>query len=250
MEWYNGMAHEGVKNRVLYATSPDAVTWSAPAIMFNTTGKVGLENEPMIEIEGRRYAVAGSWDVNARTGGGAEHTGPDTPMMRRVYGPGQLGPVFWLGSKVPAGYEQLGYPSYTNTQAVDKQTRTDGASYLAALLDAESLSDWGKPNERVTYQLPSTPNRLITMLRSGGALPGEPSVGSYMLASTCLLDDSIVATLQVKSLAAATYHVCRPGTGLWNVALPGDTMPSTSASASVGEKVSSSAGPWPGYHSM
>jgi hypothetical protein len=29
----------------------------------------------------------GSWDVNARTGGGAEHTGPDTPMMRRVLSP-------------------------------------------------------------------------------------------------------------------------------------------------------------------
>lgn len=264
MEWYNGVAREGVQNRVLYATSPDAVTWSAPAIMFNTTGRIGLENEPMIEIEGRRYAVAGSWDVNARNGGGAEHTGPDTPMMRRVYAPGQLGPVFWLGSQVPTGYEHLGYPTYTNTQAVDGQTRTDATSYLAALLDAESLSDWGKPNERVTYQLPSAQNRLITMLRTGGSLPGEPSVGSYMLSSTCLLDDSSAATHQLKPSAAATYHVCRPGTGLWNVVLPGDTMPShqapsaqppmpraiSTSSSAAGEKVAQSAGPWPGYHPM
>eukprot|EP01043_Picozoa_sp_COSAG02_P076155 COSAG02_NODE_16040_length_1118_cov_1.644750_2_plen_85_part_01 len=85
MEWYNGAKSESVQNRVLYATSADAVEWSAPAIMFNTTGKIGLENEPMIEIKSRKYAVAGSWDVNARKGGGAEHTGPDTPLMRRVH---------------------------------------------------------------------------------------------------------------------------------------------------------------------
>ncbi len=259
MEWYNGVKSESVQNRVLYATSPDAVKWSAPAIMFNTTGKIGLENEPMIEIKGRKYAVAGSWDVNARKGGGAEHTGPDTPMMRRVHGPGKLGPVFWLGDKVPLGYEHLGYPSFTNTQTVDEQTRTDAASYLAALLDTESLSDWGKPNERVTYQLPSAPNRLITMLRTGGSLPGEPPVGSFMLASTCLLDDATVAE-RGKSAVASTYHVCRPGTGLYNVALPGDTMPSYqapvtqqrvgSASTSAREIVSPAAGPWPGYHPM
>lgn len=60
--------------------------------MFNTSGPLGLENEPAVEIAGRRYAVAGSWDVNARTGGGAEHKGPDTPLMRRVHGPAELGP--------------------------------------------------------------------------------------------------------------------------------------------------------------
>lgn len=269
MEWYNGVKSEGVRNRVLYATSSDAVAWSAPAVMFNTTGPIGLENEPMVEIEGRRYAVAGSWDVNARKGGGCEHTGPDTPLMRRVHAPMQLGPVFWLGAEVPAGYEHLGYPSYQNVQALDKQTRTDAASYLAALLDAESLSDWGKPNERVTYQLPSTPSRLITLLRTGGSLPGEPPVGSHMLASTCLLDDSITATTardaavaQVASSMTTTYHVCRPGTGLWNVALPGDKMPLYKAeeqvaqslqtaigAADIGEATERS-GPWPGYHPM
>ena len=29
MEWYNGVKAEGVRNRVLYATSADAITWSA-----------------------------------------------------------------------------------------------------------------------------------------------------------------------------------------------------------------------------
>ena len=28
MEWYNGVDTEGVENRVLYATSEDAVAWS------------------------------------------------------------------------------------------------------------------------------------------------------------------------------------------------------------------------------
>jgi hypothetical protein len=110
MEWYNGVAHEGDENRVLYATSSDAIVWSEPAVLFNTTGPVGLENEPHVEIEGRRYAVAGSWDVFARTGGGAEHTGPDTPLFRRVFGPDALGEVCWLGAATPTGYEHFNYP--------------------------------------------------------------------------------------------------------------------------------------------
>ena len=40
MEWYNGADSEGVKNRVLYASSRDAVTWSRPAVMFNATVKI------------------------------------------------------------------------------------------------------------------------------------------------------------------------------------------------------------------
>ena len=57
---YNGVKSEGVNNRVMYATSPDAITWSKPKVMFNTTGPVGLENEPHVIIGGaRRYAIGG-----------------------------------------------------------------------------------------------------------------------------------------------------------------------------------------------
>ena len=49
----------------------------------------------------QRYSVAGSWDVNSRTGGGAEHTGPDTPLMRRVYSPTKLGACGWLNITAP-----------------------------------------------------------------------------------------------------------------------------------------------------
>ena len=60
-----GVDTEGINNRVLYATSEDAVTWSEPAVMFNATSGVGVENEPQVLIEGERlYSVAGSWDVN------------------------------------------------------------------------------------------------------------------------------------------------------------------------------------------
>lgn len=65
LEWYNGVDTEGVENRVLYATSKDAVTWSQPAVMFNSTGAIGVENEPQVLIqEERLYSIAGSWDVN------------------------------------------------------------------------------------------------------------------------------------------------------------------------------------------
>ena len=152
-------------------------------------------------IEGRRYSVAGSWDVNARKGGGAEHTGPDTPIMRRVYSPTKIGPVFWLGKDVPGcnattfpgfphkpcppgGYARFGYKTYLQ---MDEQTKSDATAYLAALLDQEALSDWGKANERTLYELPDNRNRMMALLRSGGGLPGEPTVGSHMLHSTCEL---------------------------------------------------------------
>jgi len=136
------VASEGVNNRVLYATSADAITWTKPNVMFKTTGPVGLENEPHVIISSRRYAIGGSWDVFARTGGGAEHTGPDTPLMRRVHGPESLGPVFWLGKEVPQGYERFGYPTYFD-RSIDAQTRADAAAYVAALVDTEPTSDWG-----------------------------------------------------------------------------------------------------------
>lgn len=86
-----------------------------------------------------------------RTGGGAEHVGPDTPLMRRVHGVGSLGPVFWLGDKVPLGFDHFGYPTYLDAQAIDAVTRADASTYLAALVDAESTSDFGQPNERAVY---------------------------------------------------------------------------------------------------
>ena len=108
------------------------------------TISVGVENEPQVLIAGRRlYSVAGSWDVNKRTGLGAEHTGPDTPMMRRVLSPTSLGPVFWLGREVPQGYEEFGYPTYLE---MDAQTKADALEYLAASLAMEPQVDWGMPN--------------------------------------------------------------------------------------------------------
>jgi len=248
MEWYNGIAKEGVENRVLYATSKDAVTWTKPAVMFNTTGATGLENEPYVSFGAgagsRRYSVAGSWDVFARHGGGAEHTGPDTPLMRRVHAPGQLGPVFWLGKAVPTGYERFGYPVYDQ---MDAATKADAAAYVAALVGQEPLSDWGKPNERTLYELPANRRRLMALLRSGGQLAGQPTVGSKMLASTCVLGGAEPQPQpQPQSQPQPeNYHVCRPGTGLFNAGLPGDRMPPCADSAAG---TTAGNGPWPGYH--
>ena len=106
LSWYNGVMNESVFNRVLFATSRDAVTWSEPAVLFNTTAGthhnvtssrqqeyaytkgygIGLENEAWVFSEdgARLYGAASSWDVFQRSGHGAEHTGPDAALMRRV----------------------------------------------------------------------------------------------------------------------------------------------------------------------
>jgi hypothetical protein len=216
MEWYNGAKTESVRNRVLFSTSADAITWSVPKVMFNTTGSKGLENEPAITIEGRRYSVAGSWDVDMVDG--------NTPLMRRVLSPDILGPVFWLGPVTPKGFEHLNHSTYLE---MDAQTRTDAADYLAALVDAEPLSDFGKPSERVMYQLPADKNRLMLLLRSG-----DPHVGPHMLASNCELTAEKPADVARDAIVAGleTEHFCRPITGFgFDVGLPGDTMPAASA---------------------
>ena len=222
MEWYNGAHTESVQNRVLFATSSDAITWSPPRVMFNTTGSKGLENEPAIIIEAprgaRRYSVAGSWDVAMIDG--------NTPLMRRVMSPDILGPVFWLGPVIPKGFEHLNYRTYLE---MDAQTRNDAADYLAALVDAVPQSDFGKPSERAMYQLPSDTNRLMLLLRSDDAA----HVGQHMLASSCELmaaateeppPEHMIAGAPATALE--TEHFCRPITGFgFNVGLPGDKMP-------------------------
>jgi hypothetical protein len=86
VNWYNGYHGESHNNRCVYATSDDGQEWSEPAVSFNTSGKIGLESESFVNIAGRLYLSASSWDVNQRTGGGAEHKGPDVLLMRRLRG--------------------------------------------------------------------------------------------------------------------------------------------------------------------
>lgn len=214
--------------------------------MFNTTGPRGLVNEPYVEIGGRRYAVASSYDVMNRTGPGAEHTGPDTPLMRRVHAAKELGVVFWLGSSVPQGYEHFGYPTYLQ---MDAETVSDAHEYLSALVDLEPLIDSGMPNERTLYELPGNKRRLTMLLRTGG----RAKAGPHMLASTCVLDRDVLNDHASKSPTLQRYHVCRPGTGLFNAGLPGDSMPINTTSISttarsVSHSTLTSPGPWPGYH--
>jgi hypothetical protein len=111
----------------------------------------------------------------------------------------------------------------------------------------------------------------MALLRSGGGLPGEPSVGSHMLHSTCELPADGADYSQnhqhqrqqldqgSEEVVKETYHVCRPGTGLFNVGLPGDRMPaSTTVGTPAQRKLhipavdadaagAAATGPWPGY---
>lgn len=167
-----------------------------------------------------------------------------------------------LGKEVPAGYEQFNYPVCSDAAKVDAQTVADAAAYVAALLDLEPVSDYGKPNERVLYELPgSDRRRLIMMLRSG-----ESHVGHAMLASTCELETGAEPDPPPPN---ETMHFCRPGTGLYNAGLVGDRMPQNGhqqlqlqqqrerrqqegkeegGSGSEDGKGGQPQPPWPGYH--
>eukprot|EP00041_Stephanoeca_diplocostata_P037482 m.1420637 g.1420637 ORF g.1420637 m.1420637 type:complete len:210 (+) comp25045_c1_seq46:290-919(+) len=147
-----------------------------------------------------------------------------------------LGPVFWLGDTVPAGFEHFNYPT-ANSTTLSAQTRADAAAYVAALVDAEPLSDAGKPNERVMYELPGDRRRLMMLLRAGGAMPFGAPPG--MLASTCVLEGAAPDPPPQPE----TMHFCRPITGIFNVGLPGDRMPKNTGESS---NATEAAIPWPG----
>ena len=99
----------------------------------------------------------------------------------------------------------------------------------------DGLSFAGQPNERVLYQLPTDPSRLIMLLRAG------THGNEHLLASNCKLPGGAPEPTPTN----ATMHFCRPGTGLFNAGLPGDRMPSAHAAARAR---AAAGGPWPGYH--
>lgn len=226
--WYNGYHGESVENRCVFATSDDGVVWSEPAVSFNTTGPIGLESEYFVNVGGRLYLAAASWDVNVRTGGGAEHSGPDALLMRRQKGKGDessgdLGPVFWLADSVPAGYEKFGYPTYLE---MDDATRLDMKRYLSLLINTSPQEtngyDNGKPNERSFYTLPAHADgaggdTYVLLARSGESVNKVPAA---LLGSLCSL--SLNGTTPPKAnipRAPPAYRQCRPGTGVFSYAL-------------------------------
>ena len=79
-----------------------------------------------------------------------------------------------------------------------------------------------------------------------------------MLSSTCVLPESPSSHTQSVPAKKELQHVCRPGTGLYNTGLPGDTMPHVKAATGAAPSTSSTSvmvvdsdgddgGPWPGY---
>lgn len=73
-----------------------------------------------------------------RSGSGAEHSGPQTPLVRRIHGPQEFGPTFWLGS-VPVGYEHFGFAPLDQA---DAQLQADMRLYACVLLESDRSWDW------------------------------------------------------------------------------------------------------------
>ena len=78
---------------------------------------------------------------------------------------------------------------------------------------------------------------MMSLLRSGQT--PDPHKDPHMLYSSCELTGE--AESQQRHAGGETYHVCRPGTGLYNMGLPGDHMPAksepstTDATVAVGD---------------
>mmetsp|Transcript_6611 Transcript_6611/g.14553 ORF Transcript_6611/g.14553 Transcript_6611/m.14553 type:complete len:344 (-) Transcript_6611:38-1069(-) len=153
-----------------------------------------------------------SWDVFKRSGGGAEHTGPEIPLARRIYSQTSFGDVFWVADEAPEGYEHFGFRTMRNVSSLEA---SDVGSVWAKYVNTTPTSDAGRSNERSIYSLPSDWRQLVLLLRSSES-------PDLLLASRCTLQGGMVSPPPVSSLSSLP---CRPGTGIIQAGLPttGDT---------------------------
>lgn len=116
--WYNGPEREYERNRVVVATSRDAVAWTAPTEVFPSVNQHGEENEPFVQVNGRVYAAASD-----RTWGNNHDSGLQGAILMRQLLP-HLGGMFWVADRRPG-------PSVTNQTDIpmwddmDHQTQAD-----------------------------------------------------------------------------------------------------------------------------
>ena len=115
--WYNGPQREYVENRVVFATSTDAVVWTDPQELFPAVNVHGEENEPFPVVSGRLYAAASdsAW-------GNKHDSGLQGALLVRRMDP--LGPIFWVARQRPdpAITNSTAYPMWTE---MDPETRGD-----------------------------------------------------------------------------------------------------------------------------
>lgn len=207
MSWYNGVQDESVENRVVYATSTDGEHWTQPLEIFPPLGPIGNENEPWFLVDNRLYAVASSWDVLRRSGAGAEHDGPQVPMVRQVFGPSDVGTdIFWLADAAPKGYEWCGFKVYT---AMSETVVKDMTELMHLLVNDTLPKDDGEPNERSMYALPGSLNTLVQLLRAG-----DKSYPARLLSSVCTVEGTDVAK-DTGTAGEVDMIQCRTGTGIF-----------------------------------
>ena len=127
--------------RVLYSQSMDGVTWSPgpddqPQVLFpnmsTNAHPAALFAEPMLHISGRYYAAASPNQFCLYP----DQVPNSHVLLRRVdAGLGKFGPVFWMGDKIPAGFEEASVLNSIGT--VTQQDSTTKA-------DIATLADWSK----------------------------------------------------------------------------------------------------------
>jgi hypothetical protein len=129
----------------------------------------------------QRYSVAGSWDVNSRTGGGAEHTGPDTPLMRRVYSPTKLGACGWLNITPVLQYLRQFVPSLPHRFSSETK-KTAGDSLHRASVLAWADRPWLQHHDVSTQEQLPTRYRF-SRKRLSSALHGPWFLSLHLICS-------------------------------------------------------------------
>jgi hypothetical protein len=220
LSWYNAGMEEFHAQRALFATSSDGKSWSSPAVLFNTTGALGIETEAWITTpEGRLYGMASSWDVYGTGAHGTAH-GPDAALMRRVHINSSnpfstnLGPVFWLADSVPTGFDTYCNFTYHDAAAVGAVSSADAAYYRSRLVSTTPSNGGGLSKvlgERSMYEALSDHTKegmqdLVLLYRYDAG-------NTTLWASTCSVP---VGPVQHD----ATMGVCRPGRHMQHQACP------------------------------
>ena len=249
--WYNGPFKEAHANRVVFATSRDAIQWTTPREVFPAVNSKGEENEPFASVHGRLYATASDRDWN-----NAHDSGHQGGLLVRRLDTEPMGAIFWLGNTKPAA-SNLSFPLWTEMDATTQQDMRDYASGFVNETVVSGVNGVGF-NERSLYPLPAEPSaaaakgnrvgsgppalhsssNLVLLLRAGSAhhhhhssdscnynssaptgavsMGRSGDAGPHLWASRCTLPGPAVPPISHN----ATSYTCRSGTGAYDFEQP------------------------------
>lgn len=120
--------------KIMWSMSTDGINWTPtdgtnvlfPPMNSTQSPRIALFAEPSIYINGHVYAAASPIQFCLYP-----DQYQDRLLLRRVYGMGNFGPIFWASNSIPSGFEEASaMHNVTTLLQQDNTTQQDIGSYL------------------------------------------------------------------------------------------------------------------------